>query len=117
MRPLQYNSTETRWADEGTIVDAEMDDIVVATVADVAITLASGDYRMEPDHTAGMLFAAAPSLLAALEYIVGWNPDDWSAEKARDLARKAIAQAKGEAPCPFGEKDCTDSSHATLATI
>ena len=42
------------------------------------------------------LIAAAPDLLAALEYILGWNPVEWSAEKARDVARAAVAKARGE---------------------
>lgn len=42
------------------------------------------------------LIAAAPDLLAALEYIVARNGTDWSPETARDLATKAIAKAKGE---------------------
>lgn len=50
-----------------------------------------------PTEADGRLIAAAPDLLAALEYIVGWNPSDWSAETARDLARAAIAKAKGGA--------------------
>lgn len=41
------------------------------------------------------LMAAAPELLEALEYIVGWGPN-WDAEKARDMAREAIAKAKGD---------------------
>jgi hypothetical protein len=41
------------------------------------------------------LIAAAPELLAALEYIVGWNSHAWNTETARDLARAAIAKARG----------------------
>lgn len=43
------------------------------------------------------LIAAAPELLAALEYIVNWSPDagKWNAETARDQALAAIAKAKG----------------------
>lgn len=44
------------------------------------------------------LIAAAPDLLDALRYIVEWNPDNWSAERARDLARAAIAKAEGVEP-------------------
>jgi hypothetical protein len=47
-------------------------------------------------ETDARLIAAAPELLEALQYIVGWNPDDWSAETARDRARAAIAKAEGE---------------------
>lgn len=32
-------------------------------------------------------------LLEALRYIVDWNATDWDAEKARDMARAAIAKA------------------------
>ena len=54
-----------------------------------------------PDEKAGCtyseerakLMAAAPQLLAALQYIVAWSPNAWNAETARDLARKAIAAA------------------------
>ena len=42
------------------------------------------------------LIAAAPDLLAALEYIMAWTPNDWNAETARDMARAAIAKARGE---------------------
>jgi hypothetical protein len=52
---------------------------------------------VETTEANARLIAAAPDLLAALEYIVAWNPSDWSAEKARDLARAAIAKAKGAA--------------------
>lgn len=41
------------------------------------------------------LIAAAPDLLAALEYIIGWKPEAWSSETARDLARAAIDKARG----------------------
>lgn len=42
------------------------------------------------------LFVAAPDLVAALEYIVSWDPDrgKWNPETARDLARAAIAKAR-----------------------
>lgn len=45
-----------------------------------------------------ILIAAAPDLLAALEYIVAWSPDaeKWNAETARDKAAAAIAKAKGK---------------------
>lgn len=43
------------------------------------------------------LFAAAPLLLDALRYIVGWAPEGWSAETARDMALAAIALAEGTA--------------------
>ena len=36
------------------------------------------------------MMKAAPDLLAALQYIVNWNPDNWDAELARDQARAAI---------------------------
>ena len=42
------------------------------------------------------LIAAAPDMLAALEYIAAWEPNQWSPEIARDKARAAIAKAKGE---------------------
>ena len=42
------------------------------------------------------LIAAAPELLEALEYIVGWNSGEWDGEKARDMAKAAIAKVKGE---------------------
>ena len=42
------------------------------------------------------LIAAAPELLAALKYIAEWKPEGWSAERARDLARAAIAKAEGK---------------------
>ena len=41
------------------------------------------------------LIAAAPEMLEALEYIVAWNSGEWSAEKARDMAKSAIAKARG----------------------
>jgi len=40
------------------------------------------------------LFAAAPEMLDALEYITQWTPKNWSAETARDKAKSAIAKAK-----------------------
>ena len=69
-----------------------------------AIEIASVWRNTHPDRSAdapdpdtadanSRLIAAAPDLLAALEYIVGWNPTDWKAEEARDLARAAIAKA------------------------
>jgi len=44
------------------------------------------------------LIAAAPELLEALKYIVAWSPDGdkWNAERARDMARAAIAKAEGQ---------------------
>lgn len=47
------------------------------------------------------LIAAAPDLLAALQYIVSWTPidrdrwtgDDWNGEIARDMANEAIRKA------------------------
>jgi len=42
------------------------------------------------------LAIAAPELLAALEYIVDWK-EGFDPEKARDIARAAIAKAKGQA--------------------
>lgn len=42
------------------------------------------------------LMAAAPDLLEALEYVLDWRPDGWSAETARAMARTAIAKAKGK---------------------
>ncbi len=47
----------------------------------------------------GPLIAAAPDLLAALQYIVAWSPDAgrWNAETARDMANAAIARATGAA--------------------
>ena len=41
------------------------------------------------------LIAAAPDLLAALQYIAGWQPENWNPETARDMARAAIAKAEG----------------------
>lgn len=37
-------------------------------------------------------------LLAALKYIIGWQPglDKWNAETARNMARAAIIKAKGQ---------------------
>jgi hypothetical protein len=49
------------------------------------------------DHAAdARLIAAAPEMLEALEYILAWTPQGWDVEKARDMARNAIAKAKGE---------------------
>jgi hypothetical protein len=41
------------------------------------------------------LIAAAPDMLAALEYILSWTPENWDPEHARDLAKAAITKAKG----------------------
>jgi hypothetical protein len=52
------------------------------------------------------LFAAAPLMLEALHYIVGWRPEGWSGETARDMALAAIALAEGGAmlkPTPHDE--------------
>jgi hypothetical protein len=56
-----------------------------------------GSYAAEPGPDA-RLIAAAPDLLAALEYILDWSPDGskWSGETARDMGRAAIAKARGE---------------------
>jgi hypothetical protein len=45
-----------------------------------------------------ILIAAAPELLAALEYIMAWSPDGakWDVETARSMARAAIAKARGD---------------------
>jgi hypothetical protein len=50
------------------------------------------------DAPEARLIAAAPDLLAALEYILDWSPDGskWSGETARDMGRAAIAKARGE---------------------
>ena len=45
---------------------------------------------------------AHADLLAALKYIVSWNPNDWSAERARGLALAALAKAEG--PQAAGEQ-------------
>lgn len=53
-----------------------------------ALCIACHDERVE-------LAEANKDLLAALKYIVQWKPGDWSAEKALDMARAAIAKAEG----------------------
>ena len=51
------------------------------------------DDRSDVDRA---LIAAAPDMLAALEYIINWDRNTWSAATARDMARAAIAKAKGD---------------------
>lgn len=74
----------TEFANESVAYDVKADD--------GAVLIACPPTKADAD-----LIAAAPDMLAALEYIVAWNPADWSAETARDMARTAIAKAKGAA--------------------
>ena len=69
---------------ETAIID-ERDGCRIAVVADRGGSTPDG----------ARLIAAAPDLLAALEYIVGWRPTGWSAETARDMARAALDRARG----------------------
>jgi hypothetical protein len=74
----EYNESEAREM-AGCIVEG---DVVVAYL---------------PQHLKRAdILAAAPELLAALEYIVEWK-DGFDPEKARDLARAAIRKARGQA--------------------
>lgn len=83
-----------------------------ASVADAGVFTRCADFRNAEDDNLtnaqwqdgppevaanARLIAAAPDLLAALEYIVAWKPLDWDAAKARGMARAAIAKAKGGA--------------------
>ena len=71
----------------------------------------SGEYalicKMTGNHPAkeknAELIASAPFLKAqlteaveCLEYIIAWNPDNWSAETARNRAKQIIASVKGK---------------------
>ena len=121
MRKLTYNPEATRWAVEGTIVDTEHDDIVVARVEDIAITLASGDCRLEPDHNFGRQIAAVPALLAALEGILqsaGYVSGEAESTLRElnvgipylDRARAALAQADGEGRCSLEQSDLAEQA-------
>lgn len=68
--------------------EGEYEDEFEVVASDGAVTIAQPPTEADAD-----LIAAAPDLLAALQYIVAWNPEDWSAEQARDMARAAIAKA------------------------
>lgn len=47
----------------------------------------------EEDAANLQLIAAAPDMLAALQYIIAWQPTDWNAEEARSMARLALEKA------------------------
>uniref|UniRef100_A0A6M3LFN2 Uncharacterized protein n=1 Tax=viral metagenome TaxID=1070528 RepID=A0A6M3LFN2_9ZZZZ len=51
-------------------------------------------YHADDNEANAHLMAAAPDMLAALEYVIGWNSDSWDADIARDMAVDAIAKAK-----------------------
>lgn len=64
----------------------------------------AGDYYVATAHAIGWtgdhaanaaLISAAPEMLEALRYIVGWKATGWDPEKARDMARLAIRKATG----------------------
>jgi hypothetical protein len=54
-----------------------------------------GNPRSEQQANAHLI-AAAPDMAEALAYIVAWNGTDWNPDKARDMARAALAKARGE---------------------
>ncbi len=77
------------WASRGGEIVAA-DGVVVARV--------DGPNRVDliPTRDANRaLLAAAPELLEALQYIMEWDAGLWDPQKARSMARAAIAKAKG----------------------
>jgi hypothetical protein len=68
-------------------------------VGEEGVTVASptwGDHRNHTILANAHLIAAAPDMLEALEYIVGWEPFQWAPETAREMAIAAINKARGE---------------------
>jgi hypothetical protein len=71
--------TEPYFSEGGTIYDENR--LIVAHV-------------VGEDASIARRMAASSQMLDALKYIVGWNPYDWSSERARDLAVGAIEEAE-----------------------
>jgi hypothetical protein len=90
------------------VVLSDADDIVAAEGVFKFVTLAGGDTVRMPDTENGLLFAAAPELLAALEECITHEDACCHAagaeylvrrlEYINGIARQAIAKAKGETP-------------------
>lgn len=73
---------------------------ILSNDTDMLSVASMNDYdHMPAEANAEFIVRAVNShadMLAALEYIVAWNPKTWSAEKARDMAKAAIAKARGQ---------------------
>jgi hypothetical protein len=82
---------------QGTDPNGSCGDSVVCITSNTfnQVRFAAGVGSLE-DKANALLIAAAPELLAALEYIVGWEAGpNWDANDARNMALAAIAKATG----------------------
>lgn len=86
----RYPATEDTY--HHAIFATARDDGRTVTVATVTPISDDGQEGGESNANARAI-SAVPDLIAALRYIVAWNPRDWNPEKARSLACAALAKA------------------------